>query len=440
MSTRLKRQLVGLMIAGVLGMTLGAASAQGAITVVGTNFGFEIPVGPQGLTVDAAGNLLVYGGFELVNGELCPNVARLRPDGSLDTDWMPMPDSFVAKALTGTDGIYLAGQFEHIAGTPHHFFAKVDPVTGALMTEFNPAPSEPVGDLILHGTTLYAGGSFTNIGGQDRSFIARLDAATGAAAPGFTNGPTSGFAQIYTLALDETGLYPGGLIYDIGGEARAGLAKVSLDTGDAIPGVFTNGVDPFGMISQLRIYNDHVYACGYFEEIGGAERLTFARLHRNTGEADTNFTCGITNDVDGYAIDCAVTPEGVFVGGDFTNYAGARDYMAKVSLASGALVPGFNAQLNDVVTGLAVLTNGKIAVSGWFTSVNGQPAGNITVLDPVTGAGDPGFYARISDNGHVAAAVQAPDGGWIAGGDFKQVHGVDMPYLARFNADGTLNT
>ena len=41
----------------------------------------------------------------------------------------------------------------------------------------------------------------------------------------------------------------------------------------------------------------------------------------NSGNADTNFTCGITNPADGLVWDCAVTPGAVFVGGDFSNYS-----------------------------------------------------------------------------------------------------------------------
>ncbi len=414
-----------------------AMPAAGGVSVVSANFGVETPGCVDGVAAETNGSFLIYGGFELVDGRLFPNVARLRPDGSVDPAWRPNPAGMIAKALPAADGVYLAGNFERIADTPWFFLAKVNRATGALIPAFNPAPDEPVTALAMRGNALYAGGSFTNIGGQNRPMMARLEPATGAAVPGFTNGPA--FGQVYTLALDETGLYPGGVFFDIGGETRPFFAKVSVNSGNAIPGVFTNGAD--NLVHHLYATGNYVYACGYFEEIGGALRSSFARLHRNSGNADTNFTCGFTNPAEGLIWDCAVTPGAVFVGGDFSNYAGAaKQCIAKINATDGALVPAFTAQVNNAILGLAALPNGDIAAVGDFTQVNGQPAGGVAVFDAATGAHDPAFTSRVTEGGQVKAAVQMADGGWIVGGDFKLVRGVDMPYLARFNADGTLRT
>ncbi len=421
----------------LLAPLLTALPAAGGISVVSANFGVEDPGVVDGVAAETNGSFLIYGSFALVDGQLCHNAARIRPDGSVDPDWRPDPEGMIAKALPASDGVYLAGNFERIAGIPRFFLAKVNPATGALIPTFNPAPDETVTALAMRGNVLYAGGSFTNIGGQNRPMLAKLDPATGAALPGFTNGPA--FGQIYTLALDETGLYPGGIFFDIGGTIRMYLAKVSTVSGNAIPGVFTNGAD--NLVHHLYATGNYVYACGYFEEIGGELLSSFARLHRNSGNADTNFTCGITNPADGLVWDCAVTHDAVFIGGDFTNYAGAsKQAIAKVNAINGALAPAFTAQVNNAILGLAALPHGGIAAVGDFTRVNGQPAGGVTVFDAATGAHDPGFTCLVTDGGQVRAAVRMADGGWVIGGDFKLVHGVDMPYLARFNPDGTLRT
>ncbi len=432
MSQDLQRAAVVCMAAMLM-----ACPAFGAVSVVSTNYGAEKYGCVDGIAAETNGNLLVHGGFSMVNGQICEHAARILPDGSLASAWNPNPDDAIAKILPAPDGIYMCGYFTQLGGQPCLGLGKVDPVTGALQPSFNPAPGEPVTALALGLNALYAGGSFTNIGGQARPLMAKLNPLTGAALPGFTNGPA--FGQIYTLALDETGLYPGGVLFDIGGETRMFLAKVSAASGDAVPDTFTNGAD--NLVHHLYAAGNYVYACGYFDEIGGAPYASFARLHRDSGNADTNFLCGITSTVDGLVWDAAVTPGGVFVGGDFTNYAHTgRGTLVKLSPANGAVIPAFTARINNAVTALAAMPNGKIAAGGDFTAVNGRSAGGLAILDAVTGAQDPAFQARVAENGNIKAALPMADGGWVLGGDFAMVHGVSMPNLARFNADGILNT
>ncbi len=430
------RSLQILMVFGCLAGSFLAAPAIGGITVVSTNFGLEKHEALFGITPESDGKLLINGSFTLVNGIFCPGAARLYPDGSLDTAWRPMPGGTVIKILTAADGIYLAGDFEHIGGTPRFGLAKTHPATGALVAQFNPNPNAPVFDIAMHGSALYAGGEFTHIGGKDRPLVAKLNPSTGAATPAFTNGPE--FIQIAAMALDETGLYLGGFFWEIGGEQRLYVAKVSTNSGDAIPNTFTNGADQ--AIFRLRIAGNYLYACGYFESIGNENRNSFARLNRMTGKTDTNFQSGINDLADGLVMDCAITGSAVFVCGDFTNYGGtSKAFIAKVNAANGAVIPAFTAQLDNAVSGLAALPNGKIAAAGAFTQANGRPARGIAIFDPITGARDQNFSARVADGGICHAALQLADGSWIIGGDFQMIHGTNAPYLAKFLPNGALD-
>jgi uncharacterized delta-60 repeat protein len=149
--------------------------------------------------------------------------------------------------------------------------------------------------------------------------------------------------------------------------------------------------------------------------------------------------------------------------------------------------PGVSGQ----VYGLVVLTNNQTLIAGNFVSYNGYGQNNIALLNPdgsmdtsfnpgqgpngsinavarsgngfvIGGAftsydtGGVGYFARVNANGSLdsgfsvdhgsgandvvrAVAVQ-PDGKVIIGGDFTQVDGFDRNYLARLNANGSLDT
>jgi uncharacterized delta-60 repeat protein len=149
--------------------------------------------------------------------------------------------------------------------------------------------------------------------------------------------------------------------------------------------------------------------------------------------------------------------------------------------------PGVSGQ----VYGLVVLTNNQTLIAGNFVSYNGYAQNNIALLNPdgsmdtsfnpgqgpngsinavarlgsqfVIGGdftsydtGGVGHFARVNANGSLdsafsvghgsgadgvvrAVAVQ-PDGKVIIGGDFTQVDGIARNYLARLNANGSLDT
>ncbi|WP_326503500.1 fibrinogen-like YCDxxxxGGGW domain-containing protein [Rothia nasimurium] len=85
----------------------------------------------------------------------------------------------------------------------------------------------------------------------------------------------------------------------------------------------------------------------------------------------------------------------VYTGGDFAFVENAvtgekvnQKFIAGYDVNSGELVRSFTPQLNGQVKAISPLPNGKLAVGGEFTEVNGQPSNGFVILDPVTGATD----------------------------------------------------
>jgi uncharacterized delta-60 repeat protein len=91
--------------------------------------------------------------------------------------------------------------------------------------------------------------------------------------------------------------------------------------------------------------------------------------------------------------------------------------------------------------GLLIQPDGKVVFSGYFESVNGQPAHNIGRLN-ADGTLDAAFMAAAAAIGfddEVYALVRQPDGKLLAGGFFTTFNGQTHPALVRLNSNGTLD-
>src|SRR5439155_1363260 len=151
------------------------------------------------VVVQPDGKILIGGDFTTLspNGGVAVTrnqIARLNPDGTLDTAFNPNANGPILSIAVQADGKILAGGFfTTIGGQPRNNIARLDPTTG-LADSFNPNASTFVRSIAVQADgKILAGGDFTSIGGQPRISIARLDATTGLAdsfnpnATGFVN-------------------------------------------------------------------------------------------------------------------------------------------------------------------------------------------------------------------------------------------------------------
>lgn len=109
---------------------------------------------------------------------------------------------------------------------------------------------------------------------------------------------------------------------------------------------------------------------------------------------------------------------------------------AVLTINQDMLDPGFNPGVNGDVYSLAMQTDGKILVGGWFTTLAGQARNNLGRLN-ADGSLDQGFNPEV--NGQVSGLAVQADGRILARGDFTTTSGQAQRCLARFNTDGTLD-
>jgi uncharacterized delta-60 repeat protein len=380
------------------------------------------------VVVQPDGKILVGGDFSTLRPNGGPaatrnGIARLNPDGTLDTAFNPNANGTVWSIVLQPDGkILVGGNFNTqngpitIGGQARNFIARLDPTTG-LADSFDPNANDDVWSIAVQPDgKILAGGYFGAIGGLTRNRIARLDPTTGLADSFNPNAFGNG---IYSIALQADGkILVGGPFLRIGGQTRYYIARLDPTTGLAD----SFDPEPNNWVQSIAVQPDgKILVCGpFFGEIGGQMRNRIARLDPITGLADS-----FNPDANGWVYSIALQPDGkILAGGYFTNIGGqTRNHIARLDATTG-LADSFDPNANlpyplnpgTTVYSIAVQADGKILAGGWFDTL--APDGGSTVtrhniarLEP-----KPSTLANISTRLRVQTGDNAMIGGFIVTG------------------------
>ena len=159
------------------------------------------------------------------------------------------------------------------------------------------------------------------------------------------------------------------------------------------------------------------------------------------GDKDPSFLPGV-NGFDDYVRVTAIQSDGkIIVGGDFTRYGGniGRNRIARLNI-DGSLDMSFDpgTGANDEVYWLVVLSDGKIMIGGEFTTYNGVTRNCIARLNS-DGTLDATFDSSVGANGIIGNIAIQSDNKIVIGGYFTSYDGVGRSHIARLNTDGTLD-
>lgn len=431
------------------------------------------------VAVQPDGKILVVGNFTHVGSVPRPGLARLLPDGSVDTTFDPpdlrgMTSASLhvvralanGKVLVGTDrpsrlnadgsldvtfqgaswfwdvfdALELSDGSTLVAGLIPGFWGGVNHYEpdGSLNDQSSASTDYPVRTMaLLPDGKLLIGGWFTSVRGTPRSYIARIN-ADGSVDPSFN--PTIGgtYPVVYSVCVLSDGSYVvAGTFSYVNGVGRDGLARLFPD--GAVDPAFNPGSTLNGWVNRLLpAPGNSVLAVGSFSTVGGASRANVARLLVN-GSADPAFDPGLGPDRE--VISGALLPTGSAVlGGDFTYYGNTAQFgLARVT-STGALDSGLapGLLLPSSVEALVRLDDGRLVVGGAFDLVNGAPQSGVARLN-ADGTRDTTFGPVARTSGVTLALAVQPDGKILAGGSFTQICGVTRARVARLNADGSLD-
>lgn len=409
------------------------------------------------------GKMMVGGQFSSYNGRPARNIARLHPDGSIDTTFKSLFNSGSVSCIAiQPDGkIVVGGSFSQYDGVTCNRIIRLNAdgtVDQAFQIGSGPYSvdgSEHIFDVaITSGNKIIVMGSYSKFNGVSRKGLVRLntdgsvDQTFGSATGGAVSSDGPG---IQVMALQPDGaIIVGGFFTTYDGAQRKGIARVTPN--GAVDGTFLPGNGILGYQSYIRsIYvqpDGSILVGGHFSGYSSnTNSPDLVRIHPD-GTPDYTFNTGTGPGLTVTAIGMQ-SDEKIIVGGVFTTYNGAPASYIMRLFPDGSLDNTFNSGLTTSpdVNSITVQADDKILVRGAFVRYNALQKRGIVRLEA---NGDTDLYFAASSGpvasnqyyfipGEICSVLKLPDGKKIVGGRFTEYNGIPISGVARINDDGTLD-
>ena len=264
-----------------------------------------LPVYAMALQPD--GRVLIGGGFTSVDGTTCNSVARLNADGSFDSTFNTAAGAngnVLAMALQPDGKLVVGGNFTTFAGVARKYLAKLNP-DGSLDTGFvgpsfagsgfqvNALALQPDNKTIVGGEFYFSGGPFS--GTRFRSGIVRtgtngtVDTTFDPGDGAHVAGSTSSLESVTTVAVQPNGFVLAGG-YFTGFNSVAHNYIVRLTGTGSLDAAFNPSADSW--VNALLVQADgKILVGGNFAHLNGVSSSCFGRLLA-TGSTDASFNVG----------------------------------------------------------------------------------------------------------------------------------------------------
>ncbi|MEP6810068.1 MAG: dockerin type I domain-containing protein [Chthoniobacterales bacterium] len=372
------------------------------------------------------GKLLIGGAFTKANGVTRQSVARLNPDGTLDTTFDPGagPDFGISGMVLQPDGkLLIFGGFSTVNGVARDAAIARLNGDGSLDAAFNPSRA------------ISFDGSFDGMGGTLN--------------PGFVNS--------VVLQADGKIVVTGQFFFIITGvatnAARSGVARFNSDgTFDASynPGTGLNNMaDPTLTTGNyaVRQFNGKVILAGVFDQFNGNAVPGLVRLNTD-GTYDNTFNPGTATTPDHVRGLFVQAGDDIIVFGDFTSFSGfARNCIVRLGAANGAVDAGFSTAAFKLfadpgsIAGVAQQADGKLLLGGFFHSLGADTTQGVVRLN-TNGTRDGTFDTSVAAGiGFPECfAIRSADNKIFVGGNFSTYNGVNRNNITLVNPDGSLDT
>ena len=328
----------------------------------------------QAISKDPAGRILIAGDFSSVNGLSRSAIARLTPDGAVDTSFSPPASSSYLRAIAiQPDGRLLVGG-SSIGGKPGMARLNAD-------------------------------------GGLDNSF----------------NSPAVSSSYVYALGLQADGKII------VGGSFTRRLTRLNPDGSQDLS--FDVGTGPNSDVKTIRVQPDgKILIAGSFSTYNGSTAKMLARLTASGG-IDPTFQITGTG-ISGSIIAMALQKDGgIVVGGSFYSINGKSTYARLARFRpDGSLDDAFVPAVDSTVNAVEVMLDGRIAIGGDFTAVKGMSR-NYSALLLADGALATGFNTTGGPSSTIYAVLPGAGGSLTIGGGFNKVAGQAPAYIARLAGD-----
>lgn len=402
-----------------------------------------------------SGKLIIGGWFTSINGVSTTNIARLNSDGTTDTSFTTGTgfNDYVSTLAVHSDGkIYVGGNFSSYSGTTRRYLARLNE-NGTLDAGFSNTIvsffSQTMHSIVpLSDGKVFIQGKFTSINAVSRPGLARLNS---------DGSPDTSFVVPGTYAafnfMNSFAIRPDGKIY-IGGSFEVRVNNVTVCKGLCL--LNSDGTAdtayPFQLGTNAAVDkmllqpSGKLIINGSFTDVNGTPRNGMARLHGD-GSLDISFNpnLSVSGSLSGFS---PMNDGRIFLMGQFAKVENMR--VANIARISNDgqhdvnFAPTFSAPCR-FASASALQLDGKIILAGRFDRANGLLRFGIVRLNP-NGTTDPTFNASVlpfgvsSTPATINVVVIQPDGKILIGGDFYSLNETSRRFVARLNADGSVDT
>jgi uncharacterized delta-60 repeat protein len=347
------------------------------------------------VTLQTNGDILIGGSFTCTGGVSVTNVARLRPDGSLDETFNPASAAdigYVDAIAVQADGkVVIGGNFASSTGATSANLTRLN-ADGSVDEDFAPGlvVDAPVNAVALQTDgKILLGGSFVLVDFVLRRSIARLnaDGTLDFSFDACVASSAGAGATALSLQTDGRILVSGNFTFS-SGLTREGVARLGHNGDLDLTYASTPGVNSGAVVFALALRtNGAVLLSGDFESFNFTTRIAILQLGA-VGELDPNFDpgTGLALGTTLYAM-TRQSDEKILIAGDFTQYNGQNKRGVARFHTNGSLDASFDAGLgpDNSVSSFAMQSNGRILIAGRFGTFDGVARNGLARLkgDPL---------------------------------------------------------
>ncbi|MEF3697633.1 delta-60 repeat domain-containing protein [Desulfolutivibrio sp.] len=422
---------------------------------------FDIGLGAQkksviyGIYQESPTSFIVYGSFSTINGSSYAGLVRVNSTGNVDTSFAPPSFTGEIRAVVrrSDEKFLVGGDFSVLSGGSTYRDLALLSASGALDNSFWPAFA---GQGVINALAMQSddqvlcggvGLQLAQVSTDPTRHLIRVQAN------GFADGdyPVFNGPRAYVTGLttdSDTPEYPDRL--EVFGAFNSGtttqinwrtvLSNVGAVLSSQPDGASNNGP----VLAVIDASGGKTYVVGNFTTSSGISANRILRRNSNgTVDATFNTGTGPNGDVTGAL---RLADDSLIVVGAFTSFNGTACNRIVHLLATGAVDTSFavGSGANAPILAIKNLTSVGIALTGGFTSFNGQNRGGLAVVS--TGGTLLGTFANFNPAGNASGTVTVndlatqPDGKILIGGNFNWFGGVWSPNLARLTRDGAVDT
>jgi uncharacterized delta-60 repeat protein len=404
--------------------------------VVTNNFGSGFNGEVRAIKIQSDGKILVGGNFTDYDGDGYNRIIRLNSDGSIDNTFSIGGgfDGEVYTIATQSDGkILVGGNFNDYDGTGSNRIIRLNP-DGSIDNTFSIGGgfNDDVYTMSIQSDgKILVGGNFTDYNGNTYNQIIRLN-PDGSRDTTFEIG--SGFnSRVFSIIAQEDGkILVGGNFIDYDGTGSNYIIRLNINGN--IDGTFNIGSGFNDEVRTIVIQSDgKVLVGGNFTDYDGTGSNRIIRLNTD-GSIATSSTIGFDNIV----YDLVIQSDNKIVcAGEFTQYSGvSSNYITRInsdfSVDSSFVMVGSG--FNNIITSVALKSDGKIIVGGAFGNYNGVTSNFIELLNT-----DGYFGFKNGFNKQVYTIATQSDGKILVGGAFGNYNYTAYNSIIRLTIDGSID-